>query len=729
MGYVFNSAQLKMIMQSIANTYDECLKLTEDAQNKLKLLYASGSMKGPGTDRLFAYLSDVHVTSIQRMLVSFADIILSCCRDYYANYYKNVDEQCDALIDTEELLDIQQQLRSLCHMGTGSYYAIESAMNSTMRKAAGATQQHYSGLPLDIPTEFDVADQKLQEIVDSIDLIEKTYQPQIANVITSIQNLQQLFLRPCFGISIEKYSQKAFFSDPAWVTFYQSISTVAEHYEKWLANAEQTNQALTSLQEQWDERAAKAELLKLGISLFTNITATVVTVALPGAGIFVGAAIKGTADAFSSAIGEGIDQWANGSAAANGGLDYASILYKGGTAGLKGFTSNLVGGYFGELADGAGVVKKIGLEFAKNYTNEIIDDGFELLDAYKEGELLETFEEMTSDETAVERFGKVVTASISDVVVDDGLDKLLGLDGSKGKPPSSFSKYAQKFIGSGCKQVVGGKLEKARDAAIDELIVTSDDGGIQFDWLNGTDTFATSILSDHDDVMNDFLQGGANELATEIVKDNDLYDKRMSRILRNNDALKDDQGRSKYHSYHSTPDGTVVIEGTADRERTDVTDTTYVNTQKRTTITVSQNKHGSDLFTVTETTDRRVRGTTSSGDVKVQEHIREQISTTHKTQNSGRTSYQTTTQIDDNPIEKGKSLAADKAALKQRKADYKIIKEVQARQDRAISSITESLTSTARSIFEPDEETKAAMPTSHVPVTDNISKLKQLILQ
>ncbi len=688
--------------QIIAGICNDCVLLAQETQEKIENLQNSGSMKGPGADKMFEYLSDVHIRSIQASLTGLATSVLACYKEYYSNLCSQVDDYCEALVDTDELQDIQSALRKLCHSGKGLYFNVEQDMKNTMRKIDTVSRQRYGGLPFNIPQEFTDADQKLQKTVDDIGNIESKYSVQIADVITSIQELNRLISGPCSSTSISNYSPDKFFSNSEYAALYQSLNTVGTHYANWAANADKTDEALNGIQKQWDKRAEKAARIKAGIAVLTKIAAAVVTVAVPGAGIIAGAAIQGAAGLISGAVCEGIDQWASGSAAASGGLDFGSILYEGAKTGAKDFATSVVGGCFGQLSAGAGVIKKVGFGVLENVVNEGISVGFDLVDAAVEGNFSETWEDMKNEKLA-ERFGQAVTSGVTNGFVGALFDDGFGLDDLKKKKPSTISdairKYSGTFIGNGAKQVVTGRLDKATSAFWEETVVELDDGTTLYKWGAGGQGFANSIVADPDEALRDFLTGGFSSTIPTMVEDTDWYEKRLSKIIRT-----DEQLQGKYRSYTRLEDGTVVIEGTATRERTDVTEDTYINKQQHTTITVSENEHGSKLFSVSDTVDYRVRGKTPTGDTEVQEHIRDRTTVTQKTQKSGHVSYETTLQSNKEPAIDTKSTNAERAELRQRKNDYKIIQNRKGKLDKGISSAISSAVDTVDTMFFPDVE-------------------------
>lgn len=707
MGYTFNSAQLKKILDEIiAGICNDCVLLAQETKEKIENLQNSGSMKGPGTDKIFDYLSDVHIRSIQTSLTGLASSVLACYKEYYGSLCSQVDDYCEALVDTDELLNIQSELRKLCHSGKGPYFDVERDMKNTMKKIDTVSKQQYGGLPFNIPQEFTDADQKLQKTVDDIGNIESKYSVQIADVLTSIQNLKRLvsgLSEPSSrSTSISNYSPDKFFSNSEYAALYQSLNTVGTHYANWAANADKTDEALNGIQKQWDERAEKAARIKAGIAVFTKIAAAVVTVAVPGAGIIAGAAIQGAAGLISGAVCEGIDQWASGSAAASGGLDFGSILYEGAKTGVKDFATSVVGGYFGQLSAGAGVIKKVGFGVLENVVNEGISVGFDLVDAAVEDNFSDTWEDMKNEKLA-ERFGQAVTSGVTSGFVGALFDDAIGLNDLKKKKPSTkwdaFWKYSGTFVGDGAKQVVTGRLDKATSAFWEETVVELDDGTTLYKWGDGGQAFANSIVADPDEALRDFLTGGFSSTVSTMVEDTDWYEKRLSKSIRD-----DEQLQGKYRSYTRLEDGTVVIEGTATRERTDVTEDTYINKQQQTTITVSENEHGSKLFSVSDTVDYRVRGKTPTGETEVQEHIRDRTTVTQKTQKSGRVSYETSLQSNKEPAIDTKSTNAERAELRQRKNDYKIIQNKKRRQDKTISSVISNSVDTVYTWIYPDAE-------------------------
>lgn len=591
MGYVYNQAQLEFLHYAIDNACNSLKTTIQGIEAAASSLSEDSGMKGEGAAKLLGYICDIHLGVICTTLADLIELAAAGCADYRAKY-EVIEGKVNAIVDTDYLDQLHTSLKQKCDNIT----LISETMKTTLSSSSeGGNVMSYNGLGSNTSSVFSDTLKRLTDLKSSIESLESTEQGNTDSVLSQINAFESLVLKhKNERIGVNTYNPAQYFTSQEFTNFYKCTQDVGTYIKSVVDNHEQTQKSLKSLSDQRQELLEKAEKIKFGLAILETVVTIAVAAPLAAvAGPLGVAAVGAVTGAIRGAVSEGLDQWASGSAAATGGLDFGSIGYEAFKGGVIGGVTSYMGAALGPVKAGASFGKKFMLNYASEFTSGLINQGFDVIDDVRDGS---TWSDALSENLSAEKSLELVTNCAVGSFVDTGVgwvsdkfDDKFGLDDLKKSKPTGAKEYTKKYASIFAKDagedIVKSVMEDGGKGFIEGFVETDENGHLSFSASGGVEN-AKSVISEKGVdgyLKSGLLSGGASTIES-VYKDSDLYEQHVSKGIQEHKALQDENG-AKYTNFETNDGGSFTV-----TEREEIT----VSTEQQQRATETTHIAGSD---------------------------------------------------------------------------------------------------------------------------------------
>lgn len=519
MGYHYNAAQLNNLRKSIDSVIGTSEYALEATAKAAQLVCNAQAMQGEGADTIKDYLSTVHCNVICAGMSEVIALIKTSIAEYITEY-SDIDAAVDAVIDTDELQEIKQQL-----LGYKKQFDVaEASFKSISQKVSDISKHSYSGDKYAL-NWLTLSGNVLQDITDRVCAVEGSSIGSLNEALAALEGIKSM-IQAGSHLSPHTFSRTAFLSSSEYALFYASMKDADGKLQEFQATkAVHCEETLNAIDAEWDRRAKKAEAVKFGIAIVETIAiAAVAIVCTPALGIVGVAVVGGLIGATAGAAKEGWSQWGNGEYAANEGFDYGDMAIEAGIGGVKGAVAGFVGATFAGVPQSS-LGEKLITNTLKEVSSNTLNMGVDVVDSLIKGDD-EIFRQIGSGEYGAELVGK----SILTGTVGTAAGELIDLPGDivKEIPKDKIGKIAVNTVIGAEKKVITKSVEDLTDYVV-ETAVATDENGMPIrvskeDWENGWNETKDKML-DPKTIISRATSGGMEAGLTEAAKVTDVPDK------------------------------------------------------------------------------------------------------------------------------------------------------------------------------------------------------------
>ena len=498
MGYVFKQVALNNLVLSKNQqipTWTQALTSVETASSALA---GSDAFKGNRANAAKQYLGDIY-PEINNLLSFALESLNAIIQLYNDEYFNGVDKSTSTVIVENELLDLNDQLKSVPEYLSAlekEFYAHTKDIDPV----------RYSGRLYDVnysctfypETYLQNYLKKLLALKDQVGDIENRYSTSELTELRDYISDARTFLHNQLNMKdIGKYDPSLILQDPAYNNVVNSYNKL---YDKWEQSSEQLNRAaqtenelVDTLYKEYEERqkeAAKAKFVAQIICITVGVAATVMT------GGAAGPVVAVTTGAITGAISSGVESYFDqriGTPACAGTVDMAKVgwdAFKGGATGAVtsavsfgmtrvtgGLTKNLSGAGKVAVKTLMGGAKKVATNASGRALNTLLETGdiSKSLSAGLDGEqmLKDGVSGMTSA-LITDRTTAYIDKALP-LKSCDGVVERLFKNGVHGGVPDLLSGIGSRFSGE---IVSSGSFTNALDKAFDgqEMLIDTASG-------------------------------------------------------------------------------------------------------------------------------------------------------------------------------------------------------------------------------------------------------------
>lgn len=468
--YHYNAAQVRELRNEIVSRLTAYCEAFSETAKRCNTIATTISMQGQGADKIKDYLSTVHSSVICSSFSGLAQLIFDGVTEYETQYH-NLDSSIDAVIDTNELDEIKTALIK----AKERFDFLSRRFSSLSASVADISAYQYNSDRSGLSGDIDDATGYIDKVEEGIGAIESA--PYCIEAAKALLEKINERIHNGTWLSPESFDRAAYLSSAEYAAFYSACQTANKALNKYELSSEERENAISEIEAGWEERAKKADDIKLGVAIVESAAIIVAGIVLPAGGAVIVAAIVG---GINGAVSETATQWSSGSAAVDEGYDYARITTKACWGSLRSMASTAISDSFSGMSMPGGSGKIAGNIFEETVTN-VVDTGFDLLEAWYYDELGEETQRVFTEEYWTELMGKsVVTGSTKTVVKEgyrvlgDAAEKTVVFKNSAGR------KAVLKTILGMEKKVTSKSIEDITDFVIETANVSDDNGYVDF---------------------------------------------------------------------------------------------------------------------------------------------------------------------------------------------------------------------------------------------------------
>lgn len=521
MGYHYNAEQLNNLRKNIDSVTGTSEYALEATMKAAQLVCNAQAMQGEGADTIKDYLSTVHCNVICAGMSGIIALIKTSIAEYITEY-NDIDTAVDAVINTDELQEIKQQLLS-CKK---QFDTAEANFKSISKKVSDISKHSYSGDTYAL-NWLTLSGNVLQDITDRVCAVEGSSVGSLDEALSALDGIKSM-IQAGSHLSPHTFSRTAFLSSLEYASFYASMQAADGKLQEFIqTKAAHCEETLNAIDAEWDSRRAKkAEAWKFGIAIVETIAIAVCVIAFtPALGIVGVAAVSGGIGLIAGGLKEGLDQWGSGEYEANKGLDWGDIAIEAGIGGVKGFIAGFVGATIATGFPQSSISEKLIANTLKEGSTNTLNMGVDVVDSLIKGDD-EIFRQIGSGEYGAELVGK----SILTGTVGTAAGELIDLPGDivKEIPKDKIGKIAVNTVIGAEKKVITKSVEDLTDYVVETAVATDENGmpirASKEDWENGWNETKDKML-DPKTIISRATSGGMEAGLTEAAKVTDVPDK------------------------------------------------------------------------------------------------------------------------------------------------------------------------------------------------------------
>lgn len=397
--YHYNAAQLREMRNEIgARLTAYCEAFSETAKH-CNTIATTTAMQGQGADKIKDYLSIVHSSVICSSFSGLAKLIFDGFTEYETQYH-NLDSSIDAVIDTNELDEIKTALIKI----KNRFDFLSRRFSSLSASVADISVYQYQSDRSGLSEDIDDVTQYINKVAQGVGTIESA--PSCIETAAALLERINERIHDGSWLLPEDFDRTAYLSSTEYAAFFSACQAADKALKEYDLTAREREKAISEIEAEWEERAKKANNIKLGVAILESAAIAVGGIILPAGGNVVVAAFVG---GINGAVSEAAIQWSSGGAAIYEGYDYEMITGKGCWGALRSMASTAISTAFSGAALPGGVR---GVKWAGNVVEElvtnVVDTGFDLAEAW----YYETWDEKSEKVFTEEYWTKLLSKSV-----------------------------------------------------------------------------------------------------------------------------------------------------------------------------------------------------------------------------------------------------------------------------------------------------------------------------
>lgn len=360
MGYSFkyNHDAVSGLFLDVRGRYGSVMAALETNDKKSQQVMEGDAWLGNKADNVRDYLGNVY-PAINAGFAKAMEALESRVETYNSDCLA-IDGDKHAVIHEEKVLKTKTEIyaigRSMMPIGDEANEALGKVSDIAPIRKVELTQ---------LGTMLDKVQEELQDLTDSINKNESSYEKQFSQDIADLIKKTVDFITYAQAQKdITKFSAQSLSGSKEYLALakaYDKVSNSLEADEAKIAKARKTNDAMVAeLQKEYEERVQKAQRLKFLAGVVCVVATVAVSAVTCGAGAVVAGAITG---AVTGGISAGIGSYADqqiGTLACPGKIDKGQIFMKAFEGAVVGGVTGAIGGKFDSLKVAGSGLKAVG---------------------------------------------------------------------------------------------------------------------------------------------------------------------------------------------------------------------------------------------------------------------------------------------------------------------------------------------------------------------------------